>query len=89
MCHSTKRLYFPDVVEPESQYDKYPIVNFPGQDQMLESYGSIREMCDIKGMNFDEYMDKLNKGMTILLDPDVLLKQYRAFIAQKRDNYGF
>ncbi len=24
--HTTKRLYFPDVVEPDSQYDKYPIL---------------------------------------------------------------
>jgi hypothetical protein len=27
MCgHSTKRLYFPDAVEPDTQYDKYPIL---------------------------------------------------------------
>jgi hypothetical protein len=26
MMHSTKRLYFPDAVEPDTQYDKYPIL---------------------------------------------------------------
>ena len=61
MCgHSTKRLYFPDAVEPDTQYDKYPIVSLP-------PIGDI----------------------TIVFDPDTLIKQYNNWVKQNRDAYGF
>ena len=60
MCeHSTKRLYFFDYLGDEidhTVYDKYPILKFPGQ--IVEHYGSIEEMCKVKGIDFDDYMSR-------------------------------
>ena len=72
--HSTKRLYFPDAVEPDTQYDKYPI---------LPCYGSIEEMCKDRKIDFHKY-PILIPPITIEM---VMSEAWQQFIAQKRDNY--
>lgn len=83
ISHSTKRLYFPDVVEPDMWYDKYPILKCiipePPPPDFIESFGSIEEMCKIKGIDFEEYIEALKA--------DIIF--YDTFTKMKKRYYGF